>query len=62
MGSTTFRSRQETRKMYDIEFVPFARPYRIGYMVVLVIVALAWVGWPGLVLVTLSSVDLNVKD
>ncbi len=48
--------------MYDIEFVPFARPYRIGYMVVLVIVALAWVGWPGLVLVTLSSVDLNVKD
>ncbi len=48
--------------MYDIEFVPFVRPYRIAYMVVLVIVALAWVGWPGLALVALSSVDVNVKD
>ncbi len=48
--------------MYDIKFVPCTRPFRIAYMVGLAIVAVAWVGWPGVAIVALASVDINMKD
>jgi hypothetical protein len=47
--------------MYDIKFVPFVRPYRIAFLVGLLVVAGAWAGWSGVVLVVLASIDITSR-
>lgn len=47
--------------MYDVTFVPIVRPYRLAFLIGLAIVAGAWIGWPGVLLVGLASIDINVR-
>jgi hypothetical protein len=55
------RNAKTRRPMYDIKFVPFVRPFRLAFLIGLVFVAGVWVGWPGVVLVGLASIDINLK-